>query len=69
MVRDHPGVRVMVDHCGFPIHTDPASMRHWKEGECMNMTLFGHFVTFSFHFANFFQFSNFLATLPLLVFT
>ncbi len=37
MVRDHPGVRVMVDHCGFPIQTDdPAAIKLWKEGTLQN---------------------------------
>ncbi len=32
VARDHPGVMVMVDHCGVPYERDPESMRVWREG-------------------------------------
>ncbi|XP_064404857.1 uncharacterized protein y4mH-like isoform X1 [Halichondria panicea] len=32
VVRDHPRVMVMVNHCGVPYERDPESMRVWREG-------------------------------------
>ena len=32
VVRDHPGVMVMVDHCGIPYERDTDSMKVWREG-------------------------------------
>ena len=32
MVKNHPGVRVMVDHCGIPYERDADSMTVWREG-------------------------------------
>ena len=32
MMRDHPGVMVMVDHCGVPYEKTPESMKLWREG-------------------------------------
>ncbi len=32
VAKDHPGVMVMVDHCGIPYEKDPESMRVWREG-------------------------------------
>ncbi len=32
VVRDYPGVMVIVNHCGVPYEKTPESMRVWREG-------------------------------------
>ena len=33
VVKQYPGVKVMLDHCGMPFERDPQSMKIWREGD------------------------------------
>ena len=33
VVKQYPGVKVMVDHCGIAYERDPQSMKIWREGD------------------------------------
>ncbi len=46
VVRDHPGVMVMVDHCGTPYEKDPESMRVWREGGLREKRIVQNFIDF-----------------------
>ena len=33
VVKKHPNIMVMVDHCGLPYEMDDVNVKKWKEGE------------------------------------
>ncbi len=36
VVRQNPGVRFMVDHCGLPYQRDDGTMKTWREGKTVH---------------------------------
>ena len=33
VIKKHPNVMVVVNHCGLPYGSDDVDMKRWKEGE------------------------------------
>ena len=33
VVKQHPNVMVMLDHCGLPYETDEVNLKQWKQGK------------------------------------
>ena len=33
VVKRHPNVMVMLDHCGLPYETDEVNLKQWKQGK------------------------------------